>query len=225
MTQEQQAALKQQATILESIQSEVSAETSPLLDFLIRHSKWIFGGLITLIALIIAVGAWNYYSGKQVKNAEEALGKIIVMKENSDKLAALQSYLESADKNMKNPALFALMNSATKQGDTEKAIQAWHEIAASNDGAIKTIAVIAEARNLADSGKHDDAIRLLESLLPNATTDMSVVANGLIVELAEAAQNWDRAIAASQAIMYIPGVMLDTAPWQQRIAYFQSKKQ
>lgn len=219
MTQEKQV------TLLESIQSEVSKEASPFLEFLVRNSKWIFGGLIALIAAIIVVGVWNYYSGKQSKAAEEALGKIIVMQESSDKLEALQAYADNADKSMKNPALFVIMYSATKQGDREKATQAWRDIAASNDGSIKTIAIIAEARNLSASGKSEEAISLLEGVLPNATPDISAVVNGLIVDLAENAENWDRAIAACEAIMRLPASGMNTDSWEQRIAYFQSKKQ
>lgn len=218
MTQEKQT------TIIDSIQSEVSREASPLLELLIRHSKLIFLVLIALIAAIVAAGIMEYRSSSSQRDAEEALGKIIIMPEDPSKLAALQEYADKADAKMKNAALFALMYSAGQQGDREKAVATWDAIAKNNEGAIKIIATIAEANNLAASGKQAEAIAVLESLQAQAGPAAVSTINAMIADLAESAGDWDKAIAACESIIRTEGSNQDKSIWEQRIAYFQTKK-
>lgn len=213
-----------EATLLDSIQSEVSREASPMLDFLVKHAKTIFLILILFIVAIMALGVWNYMSGNKQKEAEEALGKILVMPENSEKIAALEAYNGSATPEFKNAALLALAKSAALQGQPDKAAAAWTELGKSQSASIRMVAELARANMLSAEGKNAEALTILEALLASSPADVQPVISTYIVSVAEALGNWDKAIAACDNI--IRGVTSPEAKsmWEQRLAYFAAKK-
>ena len=213
-----------ETTLLDSIQSEVSREASPMLDFLIRHAKTIFLFLLVFIAAIMAFGVWNYMSGSKQKEAEEALGKILILPETSGKLAALEEYSGSAAPEFKNAALLAIAKSAALQNQPDKASAAWAELGKSQNAPLRLVAELARAGSLSSQGKNAEALALLDSLYSSSPADVQPVISTYIVSVAEALGDWDKAIAACDNI--IRGVDNPDAKsiWEQRLAYFAAKK-
>lgn len=213
-----------EVTLLDSIQSEVSKEASPMLEFLVNHARKIFIFLAALIVLIIVVGVFNYSAGNKQREAEEALGKILVMPESSSKLAALEEFSLGAPKDMQTAVFMAIAHSAVLQNNMEKAVEAWGKVAASADAPTRFAAGIAQATALAAQDKVEEAIIQLETLLVSAPAEAKSMINAQIVDLAERSGNWDKAIAASDAILTQMGGAQGREVWEQRKAYFISKK-
>lgn len=213
-----------ESTLLDSIQSEVSREASPMLDFLVKHALKIFLALIALIAVIVVFGVWNYLGNSKQRDAEEALGKILIMPDTTAKLEALEAFADSASDKRKNAALMALARSATAQGQPEKAAEAWSRVAQSADAPIRMVAGIAQANALSAQGKNAEALVILESMLLSAPSESLPMINSHIVLLAEQMGNWDMAIAASGEVIRRLENPESIALWEQRLAYFASKK-
>lgn len=116
-----------QATLLDSIQSEVSREASPILEFLVNNSRKIFMGLTLFVLLVLGFGIFTYYTVSQQRSAQEALGKILIMPESAAKITQLEAFAASGKPELKTAALMALANSASLQNLPDKAAQAWGE--------------------------------------------------------------------------------------------------
>lgn len=213
-----------EATLLDSIQSEVSKEASPMLEFLVKHARKIFLFLAALIALIVVVGVFSYSAGSKQREAEETLGKILIQPETSAKLAALEEFSAGAPKKMQTAVFMAIAHSAALQNNMEKAAEAWGKVAASADTPTRFVAGIAQATALAAQDKVAEAIVQLESMLASAPSEAKSMLNAQIVDLAERSGNWDKAIAASDAVLTQMGGAQGREVWEQRKAYFISKK-
>lgn len=213
-----------ETTLLDSIQSEVANEASPMLDFLLKHASKIFFALVAFIVVVVAFGIWNYADGNNYKEAGEALGKILIMPEDANKIAALEEFSASAEKPLRQAALMALAQSASLQKQYDKAAAAWTEAAPLLDAGNRLVANISLANIMALGGRHSEALASLEALVKTAPEEMRVTINAQIVGLAEVLGEWDKAIAACEAI--IPAVKnpVDQGLWQQRLAYFTAKK-
>lgn len=214
-----------QTTLLDSIQSEVSREASPILEFLVKHSRKIVLAFAVLIVLVLAAGAFSFYTVSQKRETREALGKILVMPETQAKIAALESFADGAGPGVRTAAFMALANSATLQNMPEKAMRAWSEVAKTADAATRLAANLAQASALHRQGKDAEALTLLEGLLASAPADAQATVNSLIVSVAESLGNWDRALMACGAIVNQMNAGSEArAIWEQRLAYFASKK-
>ena len=212
-----------EATLLDSIQSEVSTEASPLLEFLAVHARLIFLFLAALIALILAAGIWNYHSSGKAKAREEALGKILIRPETPAKLAELEQFASEAEDGMKHAALLALAHSAGTQGEREKALAAWRRIAALGNAPLGFVAGLAEAEALAGLGRPDEGIARLEGMIPGAAPEERALLSAMMMEMAEQAGDWARAAAICREALERDDAPLDRNAWEQRLVYFQSR--
>ena len=212
-----------EANLLESIQSEVSKEASPLLDFLATHARLIFLFLVTLIVLIFAAGIWNYHSSSKTKAQEEALGKILIRPDTPAKLADLEQFAATAEGGMKDAALLALTHSAVKQGDQERALLGWRRVATMGNASLSLIAGLGEAGTLARLGKPAEGIARLEGMIPAATPEERALLSAMMLELAEQDGDWAKAVALCKEMLAQGDARLDKNAWEQRLAYFQSK--
>lgn len=213
-----------EATLLDSIQSEVSREASPMLDFLVRHARKIFVALLALITVIVVFGVWSYLNAGKQREAEEALGRILILPDDPAKLEALTGFAGGAAPELKTAALLALAQSATLQQQPEIAAGAWAQISQLADPATRLVAEVGQAGALSAQGKNAEALSLLESLLPTVPAEAVPVLNAYIVSVAEQLGDWDRAIAACEAIIGQSPNPDAQSVWEQRRAYFISKK-
>lgn len=213
------------ATILDSIQSEVSKEASPLLEFLIRNSKKIALLVVLVIVAAAAFGGWTVYSENQVNAAREELGLLVVRPESEAKLAALEKFAADAPAELKTGAYLALASSAAQAGRHDLAASAWGQIASLTGSPMHFTAQLGEAASLKDQGKGEQALMLLESMLSGTPAEMSPVLNSAILDLAEDLGQWDRALQACNNILNDESISADKAFWRQRAEYLRLKKQ
>ncbi|MCL1889928.1 MAG: hypothetical protein FWF99_05435 [Desulfovibrionaceae bacterium] len=215
---------KHEQTLLDSIQSEVSREASPLLEFLVARSRLIFFSLIGLILLIFAVGIWNHLAGNRSKDREEALGRIIILPESPDKLSQLEEFALKTDERMKNAAILALAHSASGQGEHETALRAWRRLSAPANTPLGIVVGLGEAETLGKLGQPAEGIARLEMMLPQASPQERSLINYLVVEMAEQAGDWSKAEAVCEEMIKQAGSGTVRDSWEQRLVYFQAKK-
>ena len=210
--------------LIDSIQSEVSKEASPLLEFLIRNSKKIALGVALVVIVAVAYGSYTLYADGVVEDAREELGRIVVRPDSPEKIQNLLSFAESAPGELKIAALMAAASAATAGEDHELAADAWARVAELSGEPMYFSAKMGEAGALSRQGKDQEALDLLLSLQPKVPAAMLPVLNGMIIETAEQLGRWDVAMGACEAVIGNDEVNMDKSFWRQRLEYLRLKQ-
>jgi predicted negative regulator of RcsB-dependent stress response len=209
-------------SLIGSIQGEVAAEASPMLQFLIDNTRYIVLGIILFIIAI--VGYWLYTSNVENTRAERQLefGRLLIGKTGPERITALEEYLKTAPSSLHAAAWFAIAEAAQMEQDYPKTYQAWEQIA-KLDPEIKVTATLAMAQSLEEQKKDQAALDLLDSISSGLNSADQYNVNTRITILAENLGNYDRAIAACEAIAANPDVAGDAVFWRQKLLVLQKK--
>lgn len=211
-------------SLMESIQAEVSNEASPFLQALIKNARFIALGLGALIVAIVIAGGYRFYSSQQTADAREELGEIIMMESAADRMTRLEEYLVEAKPGFRVAALLALAQSADEVKDYDKAAGAWGKAAELADDGFRLVARMGQAGALVQQGKSEDAIGVLEAILPAANAMEAALINNRISYLAESIGNYDRAIRACDDMLNAQSTAQSKDALQQRRAYLVGRK-
>lgn len=193
------------AGLLDSLQSEVAGEASPLLEFLLHHAGLIIAGVVLFIIVIAGFGAYNHFSGKAEKEAQNELGSIVVIPDHQKRLVALEAYMPKATAGTRATALFTLAETALAVENYDKAVEAWTAVA-KLDKALRIPAGYGLARALTAQGKNKEAMAVYEDLLNGITKHDILPVNTEIAWLAESTGDYKRALAAVESILSSPVV-------------------
>ena len=211
-----------QATLVDSLQSEVSAEASPLLLFLIAHARKI---ALFLVLFIIAIAGYWFYSSQASKLEQQealALGQIMIVSDPALRLEKLEAFVPNAPGSVQRAAWFAIMEAATMLQMHDKAYTAWKKIADFGPG-VKVPAAMGMASALAEQEKFREALDLLNGVALELKGQDLVNVNARISVLAEVVEDYPRALAACDVI--IAGVTNPTEMkiWAQKKAELEKK--
>ena len=188
-----------QQGLLDSIQSEVSKEASPLLDFLTRNTGAIIGGFLLFIAIIGGYWFYTNQSQKSLMAEQRALGNILVMADHQARIKALEAYLPKAPAALQTQVHIALAESAMNLEDFDLAFTYWGKLkGVTTEMTNLSAGGMAQARKA--QGKFAESIALYESILPGAKAQQLVNINREIVIIAEIAGNYQRAVVAAEAL-------------------------
>lgn len=197
-----------QPGLVDSLQSEVSAEASPLMLFLVAHARKI---ALVLVLFILGIGGYWLYASRAEKAAREdaqALGAILIISNPAMRLERLEAFVPGVPASVKHEAWFALAAAAGQVNDHAKAYKAWETIRGF-DPALKGTASLGMANALAQQGKQAEALALLNGVVADLKGPEAVNANVRIALLAEATRDYARAIAACDAILSAPEIVAD----------------
>jgi len=169
---------------------------------------WIVGGIALGLG---ALAGWNYWQTSKVKAAEldessylavlDALGR-------DDKEAAVKQATDLRKLHPKSPYAdqsdLALARYAVDQRDFDAAVQRLRAVAdSSRDAELRLIATTRLARVLAEQGRHDEALKLLDVAQAGAFAPLYHDLRGDILaarnDAAGARQAYDAALAATAA--------------------------
>ncbi len=169
---------------------------------------WIVGGIALGLG---ALAGWNYWQTSKLKAAEldessylavlDALGR-------DDKEAAIKQATDLRKLHPKSPYAdqsdLALARYAVDQRDFDAAVQRLRAVAdSSRDAELRLIATTRLARVLAEQGKHDEALKLLDVAQAGAFAPLYHDLRGDILaarnDAAGARQAYDAALAATAA--------------------------
>lgn len=203
--------------LMDSLQSEVPTEASPLLNFLINNARGI--AIFLALFLVAIIGYWVYSSQaeKQAQLDQRALGEILIIKDTAKRLERLEAYAPSAPASVAHQTWFAIMAAAGELNKPEKSFEAWKKIS-EYGGNIKGTAYMGMATALADQGKLKEAIDLLSAQVGNFTGAQAMTMNLRIASLAEASGDFQRAITACDALINEPELAGEAHLWRQKRA-------
>lgn len=201
-------AVKQPSTpaqqgLVDSLQSEVADEASPLLSFLVAHAAKI---AVAIVLFIAAIGGYWFYesrseSGRVAESAE--LGKILVISDPSMRMERLETFVKSAPESVRRAAWFAVLETASVLEDNDKLYQAWKAIG-DTDAAIRLPAALGMANALTAQEKYKEALDLLSAAASTPPGSESAQLNIRIVLLAEMQGDYARAVRACEAVTADP---------------------
>lgn len=185
---------QQSSALLADLQSEVSSEATPLLESIVRHTGLIVTVLVLLVLAAAGSAVYNWYSGKQAREAQLELSRISRTLQGTERLTALQTLAETAPASLRDAVLLEYANSAFGADDFPRAADAFARLAeADGASALHTVAILGQISSLRRAGKPADALPLLETLentVPEASRNTVRI---LLAETALEAGNTTRA--------------------------------
>ncbi|MDR2056391.1 MAG: hypothetical protein LBQ10_11075 [Desulfovibrio sp.] len=149
-------------SLLDEIQTETSAESTPLLRFILRHASVIAGLVVCFLLLVAGTGIWQWRDSAKSAEVTDELARITMTGRGESRVAALTALALSAPEKAKLAVYMTLGQSAVESGDYAAAAAAYADAARQGGkGAFGTAAMIAQACALLRDGKSADAVNLL----------------------------------------------------------------
>ena len=189
--------------LVDSLQSEVADEASPLMLFLIEHARKIAIALALFVLGIIGYWVYSTQADKAAAVEAQRLGAILIISDPAMRLERLEAFAPNVPAGLRNEAWLALANAAVQMQDYPKAYTAFERIRGF-DPALRGTASLGMANALAQQERYADALALLNAALPELQGPKAINANIRIVLLAEVIGDYARAIAACDAILSTP---------------------
>ncbi|MDR2574132.1 MAG: tetratricopeptide repeat protein [Desulfovibrio sp.] len=150
------------ASLLHEIQTEISAESAPLLRFILRYANIIAGGVVGLLLLMAGTGIWQWRGSVKKAEVVDELARITMTAQGEARVKALSALALAAPEKTRFAVQMALGQSAAESGNHAAAAAAYADIAKlDSEGALGTAAMIAQAGALLKDGKSADALPLL----------------------------------------------------------------
>lgn len=188
-------------TLLNDLRSEVSAESAPLLQFILRHSGLIVGMVVILLVALVGTGVWRWYQGDLQAETQTELARIGITMKGADRLKALDDLAARAPEHMRYGIYLMQAEFAMQDQDLARAEQAYATAARLDaDGAMGLMAALGQAGALMKQDRPAEAVTLLQGLESRATEDGRATLRMLLGEAAEAAGNTAVAAAAYEAL-------------------------
>ena len=94
-------------TLLNDLKAEVSAESAPLLQFIVRHSGLIVGVVVILLVALVGTAVWRWHQGGLQAEAQTELARIGIPAHKIDRVQAELASL-AADKTLTRAELTQL---------------------------------------------------------------------------------------------------------------------
>lgn len=159
--------------LLRDLQAEVSSESAPMLQFMLRHAGTIAGIVVLFVLVLAGTGLWRWYTTSKNDEARQALAHIVLQTSGSAQLKELAALAERAPSDVRFSVYLALGQSAMSNGDNAAAAEAFAKAAKESEGPLALVAGMNEAGAMLKAGKYADALALLQKLqssLPGEVT-------------------------------------------------------
>lgn len=153
------------AKLLTELQSEVSVEAAPLLQFIVKHVAVIVLVLVLFVIALVGTAGYNWYAERARVQAQKELVRVVMSSQGAEKVKALEAFIAGAPDSIKTAAQLALADAAIVQQDYAVAAKAYAGVAAADStGALGLLASLNQAQALLSAGKPKEALPLLEKL-------------------------------------------------------------
>ncbi len=175
--------------LLNELQSEVSTEAAPLLQFLIKHALTIMIGLGLFVVVLVGVGTYNWYTNKTEAAAQLELSRIMIALQGKERIEALESFLPSAPASLQTATTLDIAESLMEMQDYDAAAQRFGDIATKLEqenpqSAMGILAALNQGQALILAQKPAEALGVLEKLLPRVPHEQLLVVQQALAEAA-----------------------------------------
>ena len=189
--------------ILGELQSEVSAEAEPLLQFIARNAATIMVLLGIFVVFVVGAGAWQWYTSKRDEEAQTNFARLLLQQQGAARVTALENFAEtSRNSSVLLAALIELGIAALAENDAVKASAAFGRAAAlDKDKPFGAVAALSEAYALMQAGKAAEVLAVLEPLENTVPEYIRIQVRRLIALNALQAGKTDRAVKAYEDLL------------------------
>lgn len=171
--------------LLRDLQAEVSSESAPMLQFMLRHAGTIASIVVLFVLVLAGTGIWRWYSTSKNDEARQALARIVMQTSGPAQVKELAALAEKAPSDVRFSTYLALGQSALSNADYATAADAFAKAAKTSEGSLALVAGMNEAGAMLKAGKYAEALALLQQL--QAALPGEVTAPQLKQMMAEAA--------------------------------------
>lgn len=191
----------QAPALLTELQSEVSVEAAPLLQFMIKHAVLIAALLLLFVAVLAGTASYNWYTNRTAHKAQADLARLIMSTQGLDRVKALELFAAQAAPSIRTAALLALADAATAHEDFALAAHAFAQVAANDTtGAVGLLAGLNQGQALLRTGDAVQAVTVLEGVEARTPETQRTLVRQILAEAALAAKNPGRAQEAFEAL-------------------------
>ena len=188
--------------IFGELQSEVSVEAAPLLQFIARHAVAVMVVLGLFVVAVVGIGAWQWYASKRDEEARTHLARLLLQQQGAARIHALENFAATAPASSRLTALMELGLAALAEKDPARAAAAFARIAAlDKDKPFGAMTALSQAQALMQAEKTAEALEVLEGLEPTVPDPIRAQVRGLIALNARQIGKTDRAIKAYEDLL------------------------
>ena len=211
MAQVQNTPLTADPSLLRDIESEVTQETRPLLQFIVNNAKLIIGVVVGLLAALAVAGAWRWHTQSQQEALQGELGQIMHQRPAPEQLDTLEKLAKDAPARLQAAVYAVEAQSALAQQNYAKAAEAYGRVARSlADMPLGVLGSVNEAASLFGAGKFDEGLKILEPIAAKLPKEASMQVRAMLGEAAAKAGKADLAASAfEQVAVQSEGLMAD----------------
>ncbi len=150
--------------LLRDLQAEVSSESAPMLQFMLRHAGTIASIVVLFVLVLAGTGIWRWYTTSKNDEARQSLAHIVLQTSGPEQTKELATLAEKVPADVRFSAYLALGQSAMSNGDNAAAADAFAKAAKASEGPLALVAGMNEAGAMLKAGKYADALALLQKL-------------------------------------------------------------
>lgn len=193
--------------LMQDLQGEVSAESAPLLQFIVRYAGLIATVVLVLLLALGGMGIWKWHKGKNLEESRAELLRISRDLSGAERDAALESLAARAPAEARAYILMTLGQSAQASGNHQLAAHAFGRAAEiDRDGALGLGAAINQAGALLMQNEPAKALTALQALeVRKPDLAQSPAFRQLLAEAAARAGQKGVAASAYRALGQAPG--------------------
>ena len=159
--------------LLRDLQAEVSSESAPMLEFMLRHAGTIAGIVVLFVLVLAGTGIWNWYTSSKNDEARQALARVVLQTSGPEQAKELAALAEKVPADVRFSTYLALGQSAMSSGDHAAAADAFAKAAQASEGPIALVAGMNEAGAMLKAGKYAEALALLQKLQSSLPGEVS----------------------------------------------------
>lgn len=159
--------------LLRDLQAEVSSESAPMLEFMLRHAGTIAGIVVLFVLVLAGTGIWNWYTSSKNDEARQALARVVLQTSGPEQAKELAALAEKVPADVRFSTYLALGQSAMSNGDHAAAADAFAKAAQASEGPIALVAGMNEAGAMLKAGKYAEALALLQKLQSSLPGEVS----------------------------------------------------
>lgn len=187
--------------LLRDLQSEVSVEAAPLLQFIVKYAGLIVAVLVLFVAVLAGTAGYTWYSARAATTAQMELASVILHTQGAERVMALEHFALKAPSSVRTAAWLALADAATEQQDFVMAGKAFAQVAAADpQGAVGLMASLNEGQALLRAGHAARALEILEKLESHMPEGQRPLVQQILAEAALNAEDKARAIKIFEAL-------------------------
>ena len=192
--------------LLQALRDDVSPEASPALQFVLDNAKTIATVVVVgiIIAVAIIIYKWNYK--KEIEKARADIAAVIVNQEGEKRIEALEKLLSEVPGELLDGLYLEMVSVAEEIQNHAKAAEFWDKIYNhTSDSALKAVAGIGKAKELAAQNQTTEAVQLLETLSQTADALLVPQIQMQLALLAESSGDLEKSRAAYEALLINSG--------------------